>query len=188
MKSTTLLQHIGVALLLTILTAINREVFDLFFSPLVGTRLNLSFIVLIYLGLLAWQNRIPAGRVTLMAINATIILLCLILTTRLSILLWLYPLIIWINRSLLRYRSLTAVFVDMGLCLLGIGAALWTLHNGHGWAAAIWCLFLTQALHVMIPGRKMTSRAKSSSTSQDNFNRALRSAENALRELSKQSV
>ena len=48
MKSTALLQHIGIALLLTCLAALNAVLLSQFFSGLLSAKLNLSFIILLF--------------------------------------------------------------------------------------------------------------------------------------------
>ena len=183
MKSTALLQQIGIALVLTCLAAINEVLLSQFFTGLLTAKLNLSFIILLYLSYLILRNRLPVGRTTLMTINLGLMLICLITETSLSTLLWVYPTMIWINRSLLRYAGMVAVLADLGLSLLGIGAALWALSNGHGLITALWCFLLIQALHILIPGKEALNKAKHAASVSDNFGRALQSAENALQQL-----
>lgn len=185
MKSTALLQQLGIALLLTGLAAINETLLRAFFGIGLSAKLNLSLIFLLYLGLLLRQNRLPAGRVTLMAVNLGIVLMCLLVDTRLYTLLWLYPAMIWLNRSLLRYAGVTSVLADLGLCLLSIGTVLWAFSSGYGFITALWCFLLLQALHVMIPAKKAPQTQQGNASSPDNFNKALQTAESALQQLLK---
>lgn len=187
MKTNSLLSQLVIALLLTCLAAIVSALFNQFVGSQTNARLNLSLIMLLYLGCLIWQNPRPAGRITLMASNLGLALLCLLFEVRLGTLFWLYPAITWLNRCLLRYSSILAIMSDSALCLLGAGAALWALGNGYGLVMALWCFLLLQALHVMIPCRKAPRRKMPASQTQDNFNRAMQSAESALQQLMKLS-
>ena len=183
MKSTSLVHPIGIAFLLTGLAALNELLLSQWLSGVSNARLNLSIILLLYVGFLIRQNRLRAGAITLMAFDLGVIVICLLAETRLSTLLWLYPVIMWLNRSLLRYSGFVPVFVDLGLCLLGIGAVLWAVNNDHGVTTALWCFLLLQALHILIPCKTVRYDAKPAPPADDNFDRALQSAENALQQL-----
>lgn len=187
MKANSLVPQLVIALLLSCLAAIVAGLFNQFVSGQTNARINLSLIMLLYLGCLIWQNPMPAGRVTLMAFNLGLMLLCMLFEVRLETVFWLYPTIIWLNRCLLRYSSILAIMSDSALCLLGTGAALWALGNGYGLVMALWCFLLLQAVHVMIPCRKAPHRKMPASQTQDNFNRAMQSAESALQQLMKKT-
>ncbi|MGR9116188.1 MAG: hypothetical protein ACU85E_10510 [Gammaproteobacteria bacterium] len=180
MKTTALLNQIGVAIALTFLAAINQTLLAPFAFDQLGAKLNLSLIVLLYLGYLNLQYRVPAGRIVLMVVNLAIVLLCLLIEIRLNTLSWLFPAMIWFNRSILRYTGVLVVLADLSLCLLGTAAIVWTLGNDHSLIAAIWCFLLLQALHVMIQADNKCSCDPSSSV---DFNRALEYAESALQRL-----
>lgn len=187
MKPNALLPQIVVALLLSCVAAIIAALLNQFVDDFTGARFNLSLIGLLYLAFLIRQNPIPAGRVVLMATNLGLAMLCLLLEARLSTLFWLYPAMIWFNRSLLRYSSILPILADLTLCLLGAGAALWALSHGYGLTIALWCFLLLQALHVIIPCRKKICKTERETPSADDFNRALHSAENALQQLIKKT-
>lgn len=66
---------------------------------------------------------------------------------------WLAALVgfVWLLRSLYRHDSLLAALTDAGLCMLAIAAGVASLQHNHSLWLALWCFFLTQALHHLIP-------------------------------------
>lgn len=181
MKQSSLLQHITIALGLSCLAAISGYVSSLFLETTLSVRLNLSFILFLYLSYLIRQNHLPAGRLTLMALNTGLILIFLLTEARLNTLVWVYPGMIWITRSLLRYLNVYSILADLILCLCSTGTALWLIGNGYGLMSALWCFLLLQALHIVIPGKK----SKQHTSGIDKFNSAAKSAESALQQLSR---
>ena len=178
MKVSSLLQHIGIAMILSCLAAINNFIF----SGLLSSRFNISLIVFLYLVYLIWQSHLAAGRITLLVFNLCVLLFFLFTGIHLVTLLWVYLAIIWLTRSLLYYSSLLSVLADLGLCLFSASIAYWLLSNGYGLVSIMWCLLLLQALHSLIPGKRKPAKSQQTSTS-DNFNHALQSAESALHQL-----
>ncbi len=181
MKPASLLQHITIALGLSCLAAISGYLSSQFIESTLNVRLNISFIVLLYLGYLLRQNHLTAGRLTLMALNTGLILICLLTEVRLSTLVWIYPVMIWVTRSLLRYQGVLSILADLILCLFSTGTALWLIGNGYGLMSALWCFLLLQALHILIPGKK----SEQLSSGSDIFNTAAKSAERALQQLAR---
>jgi hypothetical protein len=84
----------------------------------------------------------------------------------------------------LYFRSslLTAAF-DFGLGVLGIAFAAWAAARSGSAALAIWCFFLAQAFHVLVPAA-LHRAAAPSARFESQFERAHRNAEAALRRLS----
>ena len=183
MKPTSVLQHIGVALVLTCLAAVNDLILRQFFSELLSDKLNISLLVFLYLSYLIRQNRLPAGRITLLVINLSVLLFCLFAVTQTTTLLLIYLTMIWLNRSLLRYSSLLTILADLGLCLISASLVYWVFVNGYSILTTLWCFLLLQALHSLIPTKKAANNPKHTSPSFDNFDRSLQSAENALQQL-----
>ena len=180
MKPSSLLQHIGIALILTCLAAIN----DFIFSGLLSSKFNISLSVFLYLAYLVWQSPLVAGRITLLILDLCVLLICLFTDLNIVTLLSVFLTMMWLNRLLLYYSSPLAVLADQGLCLFSASIAYWLLFNGHSLIIVLWCLLLLQALHSLIPGKK-NSRKTSQASSADNFDHALQSAENALQQLIK---
>ncbi|EXJ14231.1 hypothetical protein [Imhoffiella purpurea] len=90
---------------------------------------------------------------------------------------------LWLVRSLCFQCGPIAALMDLGLMLIGALAALWvTMRTGSPFLA-IWTLFLVQALFVSIP--PLTKQNPSSASHSADFDRAERTAERALRRLSR---
>ena len=183
MKSSSLLQHIGIALTLTCLAAINNIIFRQFVTGQLSAKMNISLIVLLYLGYLIQQSDLAAGKITLLSINLGILITCLFAITHLPTLLLIYLLMIWLNRLLLCYSNVLAILADLGLCLISASMVYWVWVNGNSIIAALWCFLLLQALHTLLPYKEIPIRQKPSSTSTDHFNHALQSAESALQQI-----
>jgi hypothetical protein len=89
----------------------------------------------------------------------------------------------WLVRSLYRYSGLLPALADFGLSLLGAAFAVWAAQrSGSAWLA-LWCFFLVQAFHTLIPSTLARGTAACEAPD-DNFARAHRAAEAAVRRLS----
>jgi hypothetical protein len=94
--------------------------------------------------------------------------------------------LIWLVRALYFYSSVLSALADLGLCGLGLAAAVWAGIHTSSLFLSIWCFFLVQALFVSIPAslvRKASCRQLAPGR-EDRFHRAHRAAESALRRLS----
>ena len=150
MKVSSLLRHIGIAMMLSSLAAIVETIF----TGLLSSKLNISLIVFLYLTYLIWQSHLAAGRITLLVFNLCVLLICLLTGMPFVTLLWVYLAIIWLNRSILYYSSQLAILADLGLCLFSASIAYWLLFNGYGLVSVLWCLLLLQSLHRLIVDKK----------------------------------
>jgi hypothetical protein len=92
--------------------------------------------------------------------------------------------LVWLVRSLYYYSGLLPALADLGLSLFGAAFATWAAQrSGSAWLA-LWCFFLVQAFHVLIPA-SLTQRGKAAlDAADDPFARAHRAAEAAVRRLS----
>lgn len=92
--------------------------------------------------------------------------------------------LVWLVRSLYYYSGLLPALADLGVSLLGAAFAVWAAQrSGSPWLA-LWCFFLVQAFHVLIPAT-LTQRGKAAPDAGDDaFARAHRAAEGAVRRLS----
>jgi len=88
---------------------------------------------------------------------------------------------IWLLRTLYFHSSIIAALADLGLSALALAAAVWAAASSASVWLAIWCLFLTQALFVLLP-RLSPSSTRDEGNNSD-FERARRSADAALRRL-----
>jgi hypothetical protein len=91
--------------------------------------------------------------------------------------------LVWLVRSLYYYSGLLPALADLGVSVLGAAFAAWAAQrSGSAWLA-LWCFFLVQAFHVLIPA-SLTRGATRATPPDDAFRRAHRAAENAVRRLS----
>jgi hypothetical protein len=91
--------------------------------------------------------------------------------------------LIWLVRSLYYYSGVLPALADFALSLLGTAFAVWAAQrSGSAWLS-FWCFFLAQSFHVLIPSA-LAGRAPRDGVADDAFNRAQRTAEEAIRRLS----
>jgi hypothetical protein len=91
--------------------------------------------------------------------------------------------LVWLVRSLYRYSGLLPALVDLGLSVLGAAFAVWAAQrSGSAWLA-LWCFFLVQSFHVLIPATLGPANSTPDG-GDDAFGRAHRAAEAAVRRLS----
>jgi len=89
----------------------------------------------------------------------------------------------WLVRSLYHYSGLLPALADFGLSLLGAAFAVWAAQrSGSAWLA-LWCFFLVQAFHALIPPT-LAQRGAALAAGDSAFERAHRAAEAAVRCLS----
>jgi hypothetical protein len=91
--------------------------------------------------------------------------------------------LVWFIRSLYHYAGLVPALLDLGVALLGLACAAWALARGNGPWLALWCFFLTQAFHALIPS-SLAGGSAAAPAPDDAFARAHRAAEAAMRRLS----
>lgn len=90
--------------------------------------------------------------------------------------------LVWLARSLYYYSGLIPALIDFGLSLLGTAFAVWSAQRTGSFGLALWCFFLAQAFHVLIPESVRPERDPPETD--DAFSRAQRAAEAAVRRLS----
>ena len=96
--------------------------------------------------------------------------------------------LVWLIRSLYYYSGVLPALVDLGLSVLGTTFAVWAAQRtGSAWLA-LWCFFLAQTFFVLIPASLSAHTQPrldaDDGLGDDNFNRAQRAAEAAVRRLS----
>ena len=58
---------------------------------------------------------------------------------------------VWLVRSLYYYSGLLPALADLGVTALGAAFAVWAAQRSDSAWLALWCFFLVQAFHVLIP-------------------------------------
>jgi len=87
-------------------------------------------------------------------------------------------------RSLFFHKNLMLVLMDFMLSLFALAAAVWAASHTGSIFLAVWCFFLVQAAFVLLPGfRRDTSTGSGSIVHSQQFDTALRKAEEALRKV-----
>ena len=92
---------------------------------------------------------------------------------------------IWLVRSLYFYSGVMPALMDLGVSALSVSATVWAISRSGSVFLATWCFFLVQALFVAIPPAIKNRRKHPHTTASDNedFERAKRNADEALRQL-----
>jgi hypothetical protein len=91
--------------------------------------------------------------------------------------------LVWLVRSLYHCSGLLAALVDLGVGLLGVAFSAWALQRSGSAFLALWCFFLVQAFHALIPAT-LGERGREPAAGDDAFARAHRAAEAAVRRMS----
>jgi hypothetical protein len=91
--------------------------------------------------------------------------------------------LVWLVRSLYYYQGVLPALADLGVTLLGAAFAVWAALRSESAWLVLWCFFLVQAFHVLIPP-SLNARAAANDAHDDAFARAHRAAEAAVRRLS----
>jgi hypothetical protein len=92
--------------------------------------------------------------------------------------------LLWLVRSLYFSSNLPAALVDLGVLALGIAFAAWAAGRSGSALLALWCFFLAQAFHVLIPAVLARPDEQPPTTDDRAFRSAQRAAEAALRRMS----
>jgi hypothetical protein len=92
--------------------------------------------------------------------------------------------LVWLVRSLYYYQGVLPALADLGVTLVGCAFAGWAaLRSDSAWLV-LWCFFLVQAFHVLIPPSLNARAAGTREAPDDAFARAHRAADAAVRRLS----
>ena len=178
-----------IALLLSLAAAAISAALTPLFSAYAVIRAAISLATLVYVLLLLSASGIRFGRATTCAAALSVMALAFYLAPPLALFTLLHIGLIWLARCFYYHSGVLAAVADLGLCLLGFAAAAWALQQSGSTLLAFWCFFLIQA--AILPALRSRHRTPplvdSGSTTPDHherFQRAYRSAEDALRKAS----
>ncbi|MGB5211641.1 MAG: hypothetical protein WBN31_11440 [Gammaproteobacteria bacterium] len=169
--------------------------------PVAGAlRFVVSALALAYAVYLLRVSNSHTGRIAALAVYLTASALALWIAPGVPELMILHTLMIWLIRSLFFHDGVLAALADLGLSGLALAGAVWAVSSSGSVFLALWSFFLVQALFVALPGAVSGSQAatiaaatgstrntSACGTTIAGFERAHRSAENALRRLSARS-
>jgi len=184
MKTPTFLEGAGVALLAALAAGLGQAALAWSLPPATAARLTTLLVGFGYLAYLLRRSPERAGRVVAVGTWFAAAGLLWLAWPPLPFYVLAHLGLLWLARSLYLHHGPLAALMDLGLTGLALIAGLgaW-LHTGSVFLA-VWCLFLVQALFVLIPSRPGPRKAFEE---EDRFERAHRSAEAAVRKLSSPS-
>ena len=207
MKQRRLLEGIVIAVVAAIAAAVMMPVLSVVLAPAFILRLLIVVVSFGYLIYLLHRKPHKPGRVTVIGAWLIVSLLTWLFVHSLPGFAAIHLLMIWLVRALYFYNSVLSALADLSLTGLAFITALWAWTSTGSLFLAFWCLFLVQALFVLIPARipSRSLRARNISadylndhlsnylndspiegpelTRQEVFERARRSAQQALRKL-----
>ncbi len=158
-------------------------------TPFIGLgavlRLAIPALGLAYLLYLLSRCNERVGRVTTISLWSALAAITWWVAPPLPLYLLIHVGAIWLVRSLYFYAGVMPALMDLGLSTLSVSATVWAVTRSGSVFLATWCFFLVQALFVMIPPtvKGKQSSADTPTPNNDNFEKAKRQADQALRQL-----
>lgn len=158
-------------------------------TPFVGLgsviRLLIPALGLAYLLYLFSRSQERVGRVTAISLWCVLAAATGWFSPALPLYLLIHVGAVWLLRSLYFYSGVLPALMDLGLSTLSISAAVWAITRSGSVFLATWCFFLVQALFVAIPPavQRKPDMQRISTVQNDDFERARRQADQALRQL-----
>jgi hypothetical protein len=158
-------------------------------TPFVGmdsvVRLMIPALGLAYLLYLLGRSADRTGRIVTLTIWAGVTAVTWWMAPPLPFYLLIHVAAVWLVRSLYFYSGIVPALIDLGLSGLSVSASIWAISRSGSVFLAIWCFFLVQALFVAIPAvmQRRQSGKSPVPVSSDNFEKARRRADAAIRQL-----
>jgi hypothetical protein len=177
-------QGVVVAAVMAVVASVLITSLGAVLSMTVVIRLATPLLALAYLLYLFHGTRARTGRVITLTAWGAMALLCWWLPTPLPLYLLIHAGAIWLIRSLYAYSGLIPALCDAALSAFAILAFSWAFMRTGSVFLAAWCFFLVQSLWIFIP-RTIAGPARTATPerSTDQFERARRQADAALRQL-----
>ncbi|MDJ0926080.1 MAG: hypothetical protein QNJ73_00400 [Gammaproteobacteria bacterium] len=156
-------------------------------TPFVGLgavlRLVIPTLGLAYLLFLFSRSPERVGRVTTLTLWSALAAVTWWVAPPLPFYLLIHVAAVWLVRSLYFYSGLFPALLDLGLSALSVSATVWAITRSGSVFLATWCFFLVQALFVNIPPAVKAKPKGQPVVESENFERAKREADQALRQL-----
>lgn len=158
-------------------------------TPFVGLAAVIRMVIpalgLSYLLYLFSRSEERVGRVTTLSLWSALATVTWWIAPPLPLYLLIHVGAIWLVRSLYFYSGVLPALMDLGVSTLSISATVWAISRSGSVFLATWCFFLVQALFVAIPPAIKSAQKAQRNTAVDNenFERAKRNADQALRQL-----
>jgi len=183
MKTTTFLEGVFVALIISFVSSILLLVLSSLFSGSVLIHLLISGMTLAYLVYLLSRSKERIGRVVVITAWLIGVFSLWIAWPPLTLFILGHLISIWLVRSLYFYSSLVSSLMDLALNAFSIAIAFSVASHTNSPFLTLWCFFLTQALFVMIP-KSIQSSASDTPKNEADFQQSYRAAQAAVRQLS----
>lgn len=184
MKRPTLLEGLVLALAVSIIGGVVYSALASYLPIGPVLRFLIAATSLAYVVYLLARSPARVGRITALAVWVVVAGVLWLAAPSITLYALVHVGMIWLLRSLYFYSSLLPALADLGLNGLSLAAALWAALQSGNIFLTLWCFFLVQALFVAIPPRVGRKAREKQADGQDGFERAYRTAENAVRELS----
>ena len=185
MKQANFFEGIAVALIASIAGSAAFTSLASLFSAVGVFRLVIAGVSLAYVLYLLARSQERVGRVTVITAWLVVTLISGVLVASPLFYLAIQLCLIWLVRSLYFYSSVISALADLGMSVMSLAVAVWAWGHSQSLFLSIWCLFLVQALFVMIP-RQLGSTAqqrRQDENTDDRFEYAHRAAETAVRKI-----
>lgn len=186
MKSPGFLPGVALALVISLVGGVLFSLLKPYWGTDVALRLLIALAAMTYGGVLLRGYPVRVGLVTTVVVWSLVSGLVWLIPPGLFLFLLVHMGLVWLLRCCYCHQSLLAVLLDGALQGASLVAALWALQQTGSVMLSLWCFFLVQALFVVIPDQLGgATHALRTEATDAGFQRAHRSAEAALRRLSK---
>ena len=189
MKRPSFLQGVIVAALFALVGSISLAGLSIVLGGAVALQIVTTALGGAYIVYLLSQSNERTGRIAIIAAWGVVTTCSWLLTADLSMTLITQSVLISIVRALYHHTRVLAGMADFGLSLFALSAAAWASSQSGSMFMTVWCYFLVQALFAGIPASFNTREqiiSADKSTREDNFGRAFRAAETAIRRIATQ--
>jgi len=188
-KQPTFMEGVVFALLISVSASAVFYTLSTLFPGDVIFRFLISTMSLAYIIYLLLRSRERTGRIVVISLWGAMSVAGIILIDSILFFVLSHLLMIWLVRSLYYYNSILSSLMDLGLNALAMSISIWAWLSTGSLFMAFWCLFLVQALFIVIPRhiKRADKQHQSSQSERDHFEHAHSAAEVALRKLSSNS-
>jgi hypothetical protein len=183
MNRPTFLNGVGFAAALAFATAACVALLGLYIGAGLVVLFAIPAVAFAYIVYLLVSSRERTGRLTILAAWLVLAIVTAWLTPPLTVYVAVHLAALWLVRSLYYHASVVPALADLALLGLGIAAFAWALTSTGSVFLATWCFFLVQALFTAIPTSITGGCRTAGMTDNSDFERARRSADEALRVL-----
>lgn len=174
---------VGFAAALAFVTAASVALLSLYVSGGLVVLFAVPAVAFAYIVYLLVSSRERTGRLTTLAVWLVMAIVTAWMAPPLTVYVAVHLAALWLVRSLYYHSGIVPALVDLGLFGLGIAAFTWALTSTASVFLATWCFFLVQALFTAIPTSITGGCRTADVTDNTDFERARRSADEALRVL-----